>query len=442
MEIGALMEIKAFKAYRYDPDVVQNVGDCIAPPYDVIDAHYQQVLHDRSPWNVARITRGRISPDDNDKSNVYTRAAEAFASFVQKGALKQDAADSVYAYVQDFDAHGQTFRRSGFVALGRLQEFGRGVQPHERTLEGPKADRLKLTRATAAQFGQIFMLYDDPEKIADEIIERAATRQPPIDFNDDDGVRHRLYLIDAAEDIEKLTAMMADKMTVIADGHHRYETALNYYAETKNPTAAYCMMTFVNMRNEGLVIFPTHRLVAGLGGFDVDKLIRDIEGDFDTQRFAFADDDEKAAAQKKMFDAMQKQFARKANAFGIYAGSGCFYTAVLKDLHAMDAAWPGMSPAAKGLDVNVLHKLVLEGRLGIGEKELAHESHIEYIKDIGNAIEESIRAVDSGRAQAVFFMNPTRIGQVKAVAAAGEKMPQKSTFFYPKIFTGLVIYKY
>jgi uncharacterized protein (DUF1015 family) len=436
------MEIIAFKAYRYDPDVVKNVGDCIAPPYDVIDEHLQQVLHDRSPWNAVRITRGRATPADNDADNTYTRAADCFTRFIAAGALKQDEAASVYAYVQDFEAHGRTLRRSGFVALGKLQELGRGVQPHEKTLEGPKADRLKLTRATAAQFGQIFMLYDDAEKIADKIIHAAAARSALIDFHDDEGVRHRLYRIDGPRDIDVLTRMMTDKMVVIADGHHRYETALNYFAETKKPSAEYCMMTFVNMRNEGLVIFPTHRLVSGLDGFDIGTLIRDIGGAFDVRRFEFAAAEEKPAARQRMFDAMRARFDHGENAFGIYAGSGCFYAAALKDSRTMDAACPGMSRAAKGLDVNVLHKLVLEARLGIGEKELADESHIAYVKDIGNAIEQSVRTVDSGRAQAVFFMNPTRIEQVKAAAAAGEKMPQKSTFFYPKIFTGVVIYKY
>ncbi|MBE0538021.1 MAG: DUF1015 domain-containing protein [Phycisphaerae bacterium] len=436
------MEIRPFKAYRFDPDVVKNVGECIAPPYDVIDEHFQQVLYDRNPCNVVRITRGKATPGDSDTDNVYTRAARDFAAFIASGVLKQDAAESVYAYVQDFQVSGRTLRRSGFVALAKLQDFGRGVQPHEKTLEGPKADRLKLTRATAAQFGQIFMLYDDAESVAEKIIQAAAARLPLVDFHDDDGVRHRLYPIDAPQDIAMLTGMMADKMTVIADGHHRYETALNYFAETKKPTAQYCMMTFVNMRNEGLIILPTHRLAAALEGFDVERLIREIEGDFDIQRFAFTTDADKPAARKKMFDTMRTLFDRGANAFGIYAGTPSFYTAALKNPAAMEAACPEMSRAARTLDANVLHRLVLQERLGIGEKELAHESHIDYIKDIGNAIEQSIRTVDSGKAQAVFFMNPTRIEQVKAVAAAGEKMPQKSTFFYPKIFTGLTIHKY
>lgn len=436
------MEIKAFAAYRYDADVVEDVGRCIAPPYDVIDMRFQEVLYARSPWNVVRITRGKITPGDNKSNNVYSRAAECFSSFVAQGALKQDAAESIYAYVQDFDEHGRALCRSGFVALGKLEQLGGGVQPHERTLEGPKADRLKLTRAVDAQFGQIFMLYDDAAKVAEDVISRAAMRPPLVDFSDDDVVRHRLYLIDGAADIVELQKMMAEKMVVIADGHHRYETALNYYAETKKASAEYCMMTFVNMRNEGLVIFPTHRLVSDLEGFDIEGLIGKIADEFDVQRFGFATGEEKDAARGEMFEAMAKQFARGQNAFGIYAGNSCFYVAALKDKVAMAAACAGMSPAARQLDVNVLHKLVLEGRLGIGEKELADESHIDYIKDIGNAIEQSIAAVDSGQAQAVFFMNPTRIEQVKAVAAAGEKMPQKSTFFHPKIFTGMVIYKY
>ncbi len=435
------MEIRPFKAFRFDSSVVGDVGNCIAPPYDVIDADMQQRLYERSEYNVVRIIKGKSSPSDTEDENQYTRANQFLNTLIETGALKPDPTEAVYAYVQDFRIGSDNFRRGSLVALGRLEEFGHGVQPHEKTLDAPKADRLKLMRAKAAQFGQIFMLYDDPEKIADTIIEKAVQEPVAVDFTDDNGVRHRLFVIDDANSIGVVVKMMADKTLIIADGHHRYETALNYYRETQNPAAAYRMMTLVNMRNEGLIILPTHRLIANVAGFDIEKIIDQITETFDITRYTFANSDDKTSARQKMFGHMKSEFEKGNNAFGIYATDKAFYVVVLKDAGIMVSAQPETSAADRALDVNILHTLILERVLGIGAQQLASQSNIEYIKDIGDAIDKTIDKVDSGKSQAVFFMNPTRIEQVRAVAAAGEKMPQKSTFFYPKIYTGLVVNK-
>jgi uncharacterized protein (DUF1015 family) len=435
------MEIKPFNAFRFDSSVVGDVGNCIAPPYDVIDADMQQKLYDRSEYNAVRIIKGKTFPDDTEENNQYTRANQFLNTLIETGALKPDPAEAVYAYVQDFRIGPDSFRRGSLVALGRLEEFGHGVQPHEKTLDAPKADRLRLMRAKAAQFGQIFMLYDDPEKIADTAIEKAVQGPVVVDFTDDNDVRHRLFVIDDANSIGAIVEMMADKTLIIADGHHRYETALNYYSETQNPSAAYRMMTLVNMRNEGLIVLPTHRLIANVAGFDIEKIIDQITETFDITRYTFADGDDKTSARQKMFGHMKSEFEKGNNAFGIYAADKAFYVAVLKDAGIMVSVQPEANAAARALDVNILHALILERVLGIGAQQLASQSNIEYIKDIGDAIDKTIGKVDSGKSQAVFFMNPTRIEQVKAVAAAGEKMPQKSTFFYPKIYTGLVVNK-
>ncbi|MBN1816550.1 MAG: DUF1015 domain-containing protein, partial [Sedimentisphaerales bacterium] len=328
----------------------------------------------------------------------------------------------------------------GLIALGKLEEFGANVQPHEKTLDGPKADRLKLMRAKAAQLGQIFMLYDDPEKLDEAIMARAAARTALLDFVDDNQVRHRLYAVQDRDDIGRFAAMMASRPSVIADGHHRYEVALMYYHETGNPAAQYRMMTFVNMRNEGLIILPTHRLVKHLPGFDINAVLSQIRDDFDVMEYAVNGQD-KAAARDAMFEQMRAWFRKSRNAFGLYAGAEAFYALALKQASAMDCFKKTMSSASRALDVNVLHKLILENVLQIGDRQLADESNLEYIKDLGDAVDQSIAQVDGGSAKAVFFLNPTRIEQVKAVAAAGEKMPQKSTFFYPKVYTGLVIHK-
>lgn len=432
------MEIRAFKGFRFNSDVVGNVTDCISPPYDVIDEAMRKDLYAKSDYNVARIVKAVPVSDDPDQH--YILAGNKLKDWIDEGALKQDSADSIYAYVQDFEIAGENCCRSGFVALGKLEEFGEGVKPHEKTLDGPKADRLKLMRQKAAQLGQIFMLYDDPQKIADRIIADASEGTALIDFTDDNDVRHRLFAIDNSEEIAAVEKMMAGKQAVIADGHHRYETALNYYNETKNPAAQYRMMTFVNMRNPGLVILPTHRLVANVEDFDAGKLVEKMEEAFEITAYQFDNDKEKIIMRGQMFSQLTLEFEELENAFGIYAGGKAFYTAVLKDTVSMDR-FAEMSAAAKGLDVNVLHKLILEDILGIGDEQLASQSNVKYIKDIGDAIKQSIAKVDSDESQAVFFMNPTRVEQVRDIAATGEKMPQKSTFFYPKIFTGLVINK-
>ena len=435
------MEIRAFKAVRFNGEVVADTGKCISPPYDVIEDSYRERLYERSEHNVVRIIKGETTVADNADYNQYSRAGKYFNDWLASGVLKQDDSESIYAYVQNFCIGGEEFCRSGFIALGKLTEFGKGVQPHEKTLEGPKADRLNLMRATAGQFGQIFMIYDDVEQVADKVIAASAAKPALLNFTDQDEVRHRLFAIDSAEDIEAIQTMMSSRDAIIADGHHRYETALNYLAESDNPTAQYRMMTFVNMRNEGLTILPTHRLVSNLPDFDLDSLIAKLGSEFDITEYKFEGKAEKSAARQKAFAEIKMQFDDNCNSFVLYAGTNSFYTVTLGDGQAMNTAAANMSNAAKGLDVNVLHTLILDKQLGIGEKQLAEQSNLAYIKDIGDAIARSIAKVDSKESQAVFFMNPTRNEQVQAIAAAGEKMPQKSTFYYPKIFTGLTINK-
>jgi len=432
------MEIKPFRAWRFDGTVTGDAGQCIAPPYDVIDETLQQELYRLNPYNIVRAIRGQTFASDTEQQNQYTRARQYLEKAVADGAIKQDPKEAIYAYIQDFSISGIAYRRSGIIALGKIEPFGKGVQPHEKTLEGPKADRLRLSRATAAQFGQIFMLCDDPKKTAETIISKAASNPAALDYTDHENVRHRLYVIDGIEQIEMFRRMIETKKTVIADGHHRYETALNYWKQTGRPEAQYLMMTFVNMRNEGLVIQPTHRLIVGLADFSIQKLLNAMT-EFDIQKFRFADTASKNKAKTKMFETLKQLGRQGKNVFGIYAADDAFYTATLRDGETMKKAGPALSDATRGLDVNVLHLLILEKHLGIGEKQLADQSHIEYVKDLGDAIDKSIKKVDSGSCQAVFFVNPTRMEQVQAVAATGEKMPQKSTFFYPKLFSGVTI---
>ncbi len=435
------MEVKPFKAFRYNAEAVGDAGSCIAPPYDVISPSQQQMFYEKSEYNIVRIIKGETTPSDNADNNRYTRAANYLNDWIKKGILKQDSTEAIYAYVQDFHLAGAQFRRSSFIALAKLEEFGPMVRPHEQTLNAPKTDRLNLKRATAADFGLPLMLYEDEQKIADKIIEKAVGQKPLIDFLDEQDVRHRLFAITAKKDIDAIKKMMLDKPCIIADGHHRYETALAYSKETANPAAAYRMIAFTNTLHEGLVILATHRLVGNLEDFDAAKLIAGLKENFDVVEYKFARPGDKATAKQKMLAQMKSEFNGDKTAFGIYAGNNTFYMIVLKNEQAMSSFVPNMSSHWRSLDVSVLHKLILEKLLGIGEKQLADGSRLEYIKDTDNAIDESIAKVDSGQKQAAFFTNPVKMQQIKMVTDAGEKMPQKSTYFYPKIYSGLTINK-
>jgi uncharacterized protein (DUF1015 family) len=325
--------------------------------------------------------------------------------------------------------------------LAKLEEFGKMVRPHEQIMKEPMIDRLNLKRATAARFGLAFMLYEDRQSVADKIIENAARQEPLIDFYDEQNVRHRLFTITTKGEIDSIARMMLEKSCIIADGHHRYTTGLTYSKENANPAAKYQMLAFVNTRHEGLVVLATHRLVGNLKTPNFEKLVADLKKNFEITGLNFDSPQTKMDASQKMLVQMKAEHDSDKNAFGIYGGNGAFYVAVLKDSRAMDSAAPEKSRPWRSLDVSVLHKLILAELLGIGEKQLAEGSNLEYVKDNSNAINELIAEIDRGQKQVVFFMNPTKIEQIKMVADHGERMPQKSTYFYPKIYTGLTINK-
>jgi uncharacterized protein (DUF1015 family) len=433
------MEVKPFKAFRFNEKVVGDVGSCIAPPYDVIGPAQQQ-LYQKSKYNIVRIIKGKTIDSDNASNNQYTRAADYLNTWIEKGALKQDPVEAIYAYAQDFQLAGTQFQRLSFIALAKLKEFGKTVRPHEQTLNAPIIDRLNLQRATAAKFGLPFCLYEDEQKIADKIIERTTTQKTLIDFLDEQNVRHRLFVIDTKDDIDAIVKMMHDKSCIIADGHHRYETGLAYSRESDNPAAKYQMIAFANTHHEGLIVLATHRLVDNLKSFCFEKFIADLKENFEITEFQFDSPHDKTEAKQKAFAKMKAEQQIDKNAFVIYSGHNAFYLTALKDKQAMDSA-SEKSSSWRSLDVSVLHKLVLEKLFGIDEKRLASQSNVEYIKDTDNAIDESIDKVDAGQKQVAFFTNPPKMEQIQMIADQGEKMPQKSTYFYPKIYTGLTINK-
>jgi uncharacterized protein (DUF1015 family) len=436
------MEVKPFKALRYNGQVVGNVGNCIAPPYDVINADQQEALYRKSDYNIVRVTRGKTSASDDGQDNQYTRAAAYLAKWMQEGALKEDAKETVYGYVQDFVIDGAAFQRLTFVALGKLEEFGKTVKPHEQIFAKPMLDRLNLKKATAARFGLVFMMYEDPQSIADKIIQKAAEADPLVDFVDEQDVRHRLFTIEADDQIQAIVKMMADKSCIIADGHHRYTTGLNYFRESGNPAAKYQMLAFTNILQKGLVVLATHRLVGGIDSFDPQAFLLRLTDGFTVAKFGPGNDaGSKESARKSVLAAMKAAHEQDETALGIYMGDGLFYMAVLKDKSLMTTAAPQKSEAWRSLDVSVLQKLVLEGVLAIDEDKAGDPNYVQYVKDRPNAIHEMIDSVDAGHKQIAFFTNPVKMQQLVKVTDAGERMPQKSTYFYPKMYTGLTIQK-
>ena len=435
------MQVEPFKAFRFDASVVGDVGNCMAPPYDVISPDQQEQLYQKNPYNLVRIIKGKTNASDNGEDNQYTRAAAYLADWIDDGVLKQDPAEAIYAYVQDFELAGIRYQRHSFIALGKLEEFGAIVKPHEQLLRKPMIDRLNLKQATSADFGLVFMLYEDPRKIAETIMEEAVNAEPLICFVDEQDVRHRLFAVTAKDDIRQIVDMMSDKSCIIADGHHRYTTGLRYCEENSDPTAKYQMMAFANVQQGGLIVLATHRIVCNLDSFDMKQLLSDLEERFDVVEFGFDSTKTKRQARQEMLERMQAEHEKDKNAFGIYGSDEAFYVAVLKDTRAMDTVVPDKSPAWRMLDVSILHKLILEELLGIDEEKQTQGENLQYVKDTPTAIDESIARIDAGQAQVAFFMNPVKIQQLKTVTDAGERMPQKSTYFYPKVYSGLTINK-
>jgi len=431
-----MAEVFPFSALRYDPAQVEP-AQVLTQPYDKITPDMQERYYASSPYNLVRIILGRSEPGDDGSDNVYTRAAASFAAWRERGILLPDPAPGFYAYSQQFVAPGEggeTQERRGFIGLGRIEEYSAGVVfRHERTLSRPKADRLELLRATHAHFGQIFMLYCDPQRTLDPLL--SPSRPPAVEVRDEYGVLHRLWSISEPAAVTAIRAGLRGRPLVIADGHHRYETALDYRNERRaragrtDPDAPYerVMMTLVNTHDGGILILPTHRVLSGLPDFRADAgslaaggffAVRDLGAQFDPARPAAL-----LPATPPGETALLAVTAERA--FLLLAGPGASHPAL-----------QGLSPRQAGLDVVRLHKVLLEAGLGIGEAAVRDQQHIAYRRDAREAVER----VRSGGANVAFLMNAVGVDQVTSLALAGEVLPQKSTDFYPKLLSGLTIY--
>jgi len=402
-----LATLKPFQPYRYTP----KAGDpakLLTQPYDKISPAMQAKYLAASPYNLVRVILGERHSSDSPSENVYTRAANHLDEWIRDGILAQDPKPGFYAYFQDFAVPDTNERatRMGFIGLGKVEDYSAGVvYRHEQTLSGPKKDRLELLRHTRGHFGQIFMLYPDREGAVDEVLARGSAGAPELDVLDEYGARHRLWPITDEATTQLMQSLMRDKKLLIADGHHRYETALAYRNE--NPDAQYVMMTFVNMYSPGLRILATHRVLRNLEGFQAAALL--------------------AKARTSGWSVREGMPER-----GVHAGT------VRIGLVAASRAYVLERQRREGeLDVPVLHTEILGGLLGISEESVRDERYITYVRGADAAVAE----VREKGAQAAFLLDPTPIEEMARIAFAGGVMPQKSTDFYPKLLSGVTIYR-
>jgi uncharacterized protein (DUF1015 family) len=446
-----MADIQPFRAFRYDPSRV-SPPDVVTQPYDKITPALQDRYYAASLHNLVRIILGRHNATDNPANNVYSRAASHFRDWRQQGVLRQDVEPSLYVYSQRFTLPGgvkgsspQELERRGFIALGRIEDYSAGVVfRHEQTLAKPKADRLDLLRATRAHFGQIFMLYEDSGQVESLLTTSA---DPAIAVTDEYGVLHRVWPVSDPGVVASVRSAMADKKLIIADGHHRYETALNYRnecrenqqraADSSRPNSApndspyeFMMMTFVNMNSPAVLILPTHRVVHGLPSFS--------EEDFRTAARSFFDIDEiHSSLDSAHATAILREARRAGNAILAVTANRAF---LLHHPNPKTAEiFNGLSLRQQALDVVQLHKCLLENVLHLSEESIRNQQNLSYIRDPGEAL-SLVRGSSGTPANVAFLMNPCPITQLRNVAFAGEVMPQKSTDFYPKLLSGLTIY--
>ncbi|HEV2396624.1 MAG TPA: DUF1015 domain-containing protein [Candidatus Sulfotelmatobacter sp.] len=432
-----MADIRPFPALRYNLERV-TASQVVTQPYDKITPAMQERYYAASPYNLVRIILGRHEEGDNTLKSVYTRAAEHGQRWRAEGILKQDSAPSIYAYSQAFTApSGGTFERKGFIALGRVEDYSaKVVYRHEQTLAKPKADRLDLLRATRAHYEQLFLLYEDSGQI-DSLL--ATSENPTIDVVDEYGVTHRIWQISDPAVIAAVQNAMANKKLVIADGHHRYETALNFRNECRekakgtNPEAPYefVMMTFVNMNDPGLLVLPTHRVVHSVSHFSAETFLK-------AARELFVVEEVDASIGARESTELLREKGDGTTALVAVTGDRA---AVLRSpkpsalRYMMD-----LSPRQQSLDVVILHKCLLEGLLKLSEESIRNQQNLSYVREASEALAAARGQGQGRKADIVFLMNPCPVQKVRDIAFAGEVMPQKSTDFYPKLLSGLTAY--
>jgi uncharacterized protein (DUF1015 family) len=424
-----MARIFPFRAYRYSA-AAGDPANLLTQPYDKITPEMQERYLSLSPYNLAHVIKGQSLPGDTAADNVYTRAARHLADWIAQGQLVQDSQPGFFAYYQKFEAAGSTRIRKGLIALGAADDYSeRTVFRHELTHTGPKLDRLELLRHTRAHCEQLFMLYDDRQFEVEAHLEEAAESTPPlVQVMDEYGVEHSLWPLCQPEVVKDIQERMHLQHLLIADGHHRYETAIAFRKENPGlPGADKVIMTLVNLRSRDLVILPTHRVISGIADFQSARVLRQAQAFFSVEEFPSL-----GALKIRLWRAAPGQIVLGA----VFQGDPKFY-ALEADTRRIDDLLPELRTAERRLDVVVLHQVFLARVLGLTPESVREEKNISYVR----GHEEAAARIQEPDTQAVFFLNPVRIDQVAEVAFAGGVMPQKSTDFFPKLLSGLTIYK-
>lgn len=431
-----MANLKPFKGIRYNPEKIDDIATVISQPYDRVRHGLQEKYYALSDYNVTRMIKGKEFESDNEQENVYTRANAFLQKWLAEGVLIREEKPAIYVYHQEFTLNGQQVTRKAMISALELAKFEEGiVLPHEKTHDGPKMDRLNLTRATEAYYGNIFILYPDAENKIDSILDAAIQRDPDVDVRElfEKDVRQKMWVVTDEAVLTAVQAEMAPKTgLIIADGHHRYETAIAYREEQRakfpdapvNAAFNYLMVALVSMSNPGLTILPTHRLIFDYKTMRAEDILARAAEYFEIEKV-----DDRAALESKM-DAAIGQMGR----FGLVTKNG-IYALNLKSASVMETLSPSRADVWQTLDASILHKLLLEHVLGISEATIDAKEGIEYLREPDLGYER----VAEEETALLFILNATRMEQITACTAVNEKMPQKSTDFYPKIVTGLAI---
>ncbi|MDR3568050.1 MAG: DUF1015 domain-containing protein [Syntrophobacteraceae bacterium] len=435
--------IAPFRGFCYNLEEVHDLARVTIPPYDVISSDEQRAFHDGNPYNFIRLELGLTTPEDSAQNNPHTRAAAWIKQWTQQGILVRSPQPSIYRYELDYKTESEPVKtRRGFICALRLEDFSSGrVRPHEKTFQAAKDERLGLMVACNANLSPVFALYPDSGEQVYGALSGEAPVAPPVSFTDKTGMAHRFWPVTERLILDRVRELMGDKPIFIADGHHRYETALNYRNQLRkrygggNANASYefIMVYLTDMNEPGLTILPTHRLLGNLGDRDCEQVMEKAKDLFHVERFQVQSGD-RAVEWKKAIGAGG---LRKEITLGVYCRkAACAYVLTAKKEEVSSLlARKDIAPALRTLDVVVLDQVLLREIFGLSEQFLADERNISFMHDFSGAVEAAM----SDRFDAGFFINQTRIEQVREVADAGLIMPHKSTYFYPKVTSGLVI---
>ncbi len=416
-----MAEIQPLHAVHYDTGTAGALENLVAPPYDVIDDRMRRELTAKSPFNIVEVD---LPKPDVDGEDPYAHAEHIFEAWLQQGVMVKEREPSIWVMRQQFSLGKETVNRTGFFARVRVEDYGQGrIRPHERTHPGPKEDRLRLTRATRCNLSPIFSLFNDPGDAASKVLDPVTDTEPYFTVVDADGIADRVWRVTDPETIAGIQAALADAELLIADGHHRYETARVYAEEIGGEgDHNYVLQFLCSMEDPGMVILPTHRLLTDLKTSEKhEAMAATLREHFDIERVEL-EDIEPTAGDMPSFGYIDAHFKQP-------------FRLTLKDRASLEQAMPDKPEAYRRLDTAVLESLILRGPAGLSEDDISHLNGLAYSKDA----EQALAMINNGYADAAFIMRGTPIDQVRQVAAAGETMPPKSTFFYPKIPTGLLV---